>query len=101
MDVFSRFTRAAPLKGAKAEEVVRAFRGFDRLCEVCDSDEGGEFQGVFSDYLKENHIEHRLKSPHDVNSIALVDRKIGQLKKSISGAMMEEEMTKVLSLIHI
>ena len=40
-------------------------------------------------------MQHRLKSPHDVNSIATVDRKIGQIKKAISGAMMEEEMSKV------
>jgi len=43
VDVFSRFTRAVPLKGAKAEAVVKAFRGFDRLPEVVDSDEGPDF----------------------------------------------------------
>ena len=95
VDVFTRFTRTAALKGAKAEEVVKAFRAFDRLPEGVDSDEGPEFSGAFEAYLLENHIAHRKKSPHDVNSIATVDRKIGQIKKAISGAMMEEEMSKV------
>jgi len=102
VDVFTLFTRTAALKGAKAEEVVKAFRAFDRLPETVDSDSGPEFVSKnpgssheFEAYLRENHIAHRIKSPHDVNSIATVDRKIGQIKKAISGAMMEEEMTKV------
>ena len=36
-----------------------------------------------------------MKAPHDVNSIAVVDRKIQSIKKAISGAMMEETMGTV------
>ena len=36
-----------------------------------------------------------MKAPHDVNSIAVVDRKIQSIKKAISGAMMEETMSEV------
>ena len=62
VDVFTRFTRTAALKGAKAEEVVKAFRAFDHLPESVDSDEGPKFSGAFEAYLRENHIAHRKKT---------------------------------------
>ena len=49
----------------------------------------------FAAYLKTKGIQHRVKAPHDVNSIAVVDRKIQSTKKAISGAMMEDEMSEV------
>ena len=55
VDVFTRFTRTAALKGAKSEDVVKAFRAFDRLPETVDSDEGPEFSSAFEAYLRENH----------------------------------------------
>ena len=45
--------------------------------------------------MKDKKFEHRVKAPHDVNSIAVVDRKIQSIKKAISGAMMEDEMDNV------
>ena len=36
-----------------------------------------------------------MKAPHDVNTIAVVDRKIQSIKKAISGAMMEDEMSEL------
>ena len=63
--------------------------------KVCDTDKGPEFEGAFVEFLAEKKIQHRVKAPHDVNSIAVVDRKIQSIKKAISGAMMEETMGTV------
>ena len=99
VDVFTRKTYVAPMKAASSEQVVTVFKFWEgegiSLPKVCDSDKGPEFEGAFKEYLKDKKIEHRVKAPHDVNSIAVVDRKIQSIKKAISGAMMEDEMSEV------
>ena len=98
VDVFTRKTYAAPMEAASSEQVVIVFKfwaGKGPLPKVCDTDKGPEFEGSFVAFLEEKKIQHRVKAPHDVNSIAVVDRKIQSIKKAVSGAMMEDEMSEV------
>ncbi len=41
--------------------------------------------------LKREKIAHRVKDTKDTNALAVVDRKIQQIKKAISGRQMEKE----------
>ena len=57
---------------------------------MLDTDGGPEWKGEFHAMLERNGVAHRLKAPADTNALAVVDRKIQQIKTAISGRMMEE-----------
>ena len=89
VDVFTRYTRAAVTTGTTAAEAAHTFRGWPK-CEILDTDGGPEFNGAaFKDFLREAGIQHRVKDPKDTNALAVVDRKIQQIKKAISSMQME------------
>ena len=56
VDVFTRKTYAAPMRGATSEQVVTVFKfweGEGPLPKVCDTDKGPEFEGAFVEFLEE------------------------------------------------
>ena len=55
---------------------------------MVDTDGGGEFAGAFDRLLNKN-IAHRLKTKHGANQLAVVDRKIQQLKTLIVNEIIE------------
>ena len=76
-----------------AAEAVRVFRTWDPPPQILDTDGGPEFKGEFQAFLRNvegNEIEHRVKDPKDTNALAVVDRKIQQIKTAISERMIEE-----------
>ena len=89
VDVFTRFTRAVPTTGTTAAEARRVFLGWPK-CQILDTDGGPEFKGVFKDFLQTAQIQHRVKDPKDTNALAVVDRKIQQIKTAISQRWIEE-----------
>jgi len=89
VDVFTRFTRAVPTTGTTATEAQRVFLGWPK-CQILDTDGGPEFKGAFKDFLRTARIQHRVKDPKDTNALAVVDRKIQQIKTAISQRWIEE-----------
>ena len=51
---------------------------------------GPEWKNEFAAMLKRDGVAHRIKSPQDTNALAVVDRKIQQIKTAIPGRNMEE-----------
>ena len=47
VDVFTRFTRAVPLRTFSAEEAKKAFQTFGQFPKLIDCDEDSAFKGVF------------------------------------------------------
>ena len=99
VDVFTRFTRAAPMANTTAAEAVRVFRTWDPPPQILDTDGGREFKDVFHDHLEKEGIQHQVRSGYSINALAVADRKIQQLKKAISGAMMEDETAHWIRLV--
>ena len=89
VDVFTRRTWAEPMASATPGEVKRVLEGIDEKPRVLDTDLGVEFKGEVIPYLKGKDIAHRTKDPKDLNALAGCDRKIQQIKKSISSMQME------------
>ena len=57
--------------------------------KLVDTDGGREWEGNFQALLREKGIAHRVKSKHGTNALAVVDRKIQQLKTLIVNEMIE------------
>ena len=87
MDVFSRYTRLRPItkKSAKivTENVKTIFEVFG-CPAIVQCDNGGEFLGDFSKYLKENKISVIQSSPNHPQSQGKVERMHGTLKRLIN-----------------
>ena len=99
VDIFSRKTRAEPMRGASADEALQAFKQWEPFPQAIDTDDGTEFKGVFAAFLEKEGIQHRVKDPKDVNATAVVERRIQSLKKAISGMMMEGEHRNWVNLL--
>ena len=91
VDVFSRFMRAAGIKSTKSGETKAVFSKLTQKVspKLVDTDGGGEWKDEFEKLLKEKGIAHRVKSKHGTNALAVVDRKIQQLKTLIGNEIIE------------
>ena len=70
---------------------MRVFSSWDIEPTMVDTDGGPEWKGSFKEMLEKRSIVHRIKSPQDSNALAVVDRKIQQIKVAISGRQMEKD----------
>ena len=91
VDVFSRFMRAEGIKDTKAESTAAVFAKWTQKVKpkLVDTDGGGEFAGAFDRLLKAKEIAHRVKTKHQTNALAVVDRRIQMLKTLLVNEMIE------------
>jgi transposase InsO family protein len=94
VDVFTRRLAARAMPNKTPEETVRHLRDildtFPKKPAVISSDQGLEFSGPVEQELKDRGIGHWTKSTLDKNALAVVDRIIQALKKTIARMMAKK-----------
>jgi len=92
VDVFTRFARSEALPGKAAAVVLDAFR---RICQqeldekefenlTLTTDRGGEFGGVFRQWVVQKGIVWRVRAPGAKNDIAVCDQAMAEIKREIA-----------------
>jgi hypothetical protein len=93
VNVFSRQVYARPMSNKSAEQTTKALISIlDTIPEtpgVLSTDGGLEFSGAFAAELKKRGIAQKLKD--GTNAIAVVDRSIQSLKKTLARIMATQE----------
>ena len=91
VDVFTRKLWAVAMPNKTPEETVKHLRGIldsiPKKPAVISSDQGLEFSGPVGQELKDRGIGHKLKDTLAKNELAVVDRIIQALKKTIARMM--------------
>ena len=79
------------MKSAQSGETNEVFSEWIQKVKpkLVDTDGGREWEGSFQALLREKGIAHRVESKHGTNHLAVVDRKIQQLKTLIVNEMIE------------
>ena len=100
-DVFTRVTRAQPMKNLSQEEVLRAWKAMGPpFCRLCDIDGGWAFLPgtLLGKHWASEGIRHKAKSKNNVNSLALVDRRIQMIKSALVARMAREKTPMQVAL---
>lgn len=92
VNVFDRYMYARPLKTKGPVEVSHALQAILRqareedrkIPQVIGSDGGSEFKGAVSSALSQMKIIQKFKDAGDINSLGLIDRQIGLLKRKLA-----------------
>jgi hypothetical protein len=99
VDVFTRYLYAYALKQKNAEKVLEKFKLFyetikndDYEIKRLQSDAGGEFKGIFTEYLKDNNIIYIQNSQSQANGI--VERTNKTIKTLIERTLQDKTNKK-------
>lgn len=98
VDVLTKYVRGIPLKSKKPSELVDGFKKITKKVkpDVCYADMGGEFQGAFAKYLKDNGIQLWLAKNEVKSSIA--ERYIQTFKQRLYRYMHHNKTKKWLDV---
>ena len=102
IDIFSKYVMVSKLKRKTPIEIREAIkRHLHRehfKPKIIQSDNGGEFQGEFSVWCKENFIQQRHSLSHTPQSQGIVERTIGTLKRRMRTKKWTEEIDDVVRI---
>ena len=92
VNVFDRYLYARPLTtknpttvAPKLKDIIQTIAAEERKKpQILSSDAGAEFTGAVSDMLQKQGIVQRWKDAGDLNSLGLLDRTIGLLKRKLA-----------------
>ena len=103
IDIYSRYGDVIPIKNKTSVSCLEAFKKYinkiNKNIISITTDNGSEYKGEFSKFLKEKDIYHKMVEPNDHHAMGIVDRFIQTIRRMILAKWVENGNLDWISVI--